>query len=287
MWKDNQCFSVEFFLSCAFLVHEHDTLDTITIGLGEETECLWDDICGTDGDIDRRDEITMLIYEDEGYFCTRLLPIKTDIVTQRELAIEFEEDEVLDHSLLARTMVVADTECDSEEREVREVYLHMTEELCIWRVSERADRTDESMLHEKFCIFAHLSPRDTHHLGDTIFLEEITDSESKCADIFDEVIFLFIEQFLDHNCYFIIPDIFQVLWIGYIFSVLTEMDIVITERVQLSDISSSTEDRTDLYWDSISLAIFTEGYPWYLEITDISLCSYSLCGVYHFRIEHF
>jgi hypothetical protein len=110
------------------------------------------------------------------------------------------------------------------------------------------------MLHEEFCIFAYLASRYIHHLGDTIFLEEITDTEGKC---------------------------------GYIFSVLTEMDIVITERVQLSDISSSTEDRTDLYWDSISLAIFTEGYPWYLEITDISLCSYSLCGVYHFRIEHF
>ena len=99
MWEDDKGFSVQFFLSCAFLVHEHDPLDTITVGLGEETECLWEDICGADSDIYRRDEISLLIYEDEGYLCTRFFPVKSYIVTACKLAIEFEEDEVLYDSL--------------------------------------------------------------------------------------------------------------------------------------------------------------------------------------------
>ena len=65
MWEDDQCFSVQFFLSCAFLVHEHDPLDAVTIRLSEETECLWDDVSRAYRDIYRRDESALLIYEYE------------------------------------------------------------------------------------------------------------------------------------------------------------------------------------------------------------------------------
>jgi hypothetical protein len=81
MWEDDKGFPDQLSLPCSFLVHEHDAFDTVTICLSEEAQRLRDDVSRAYGDIYRRDELTLLIYEDERHFCTRFFPIKTDIMT--------------------------------------------------------------------------------------------------------------------------------------------------------------------------------------------------------------
>ena len=122
----------------------------------------------------------------------------------RKIAVELEQDKVLDHTLLALTVIVSNSESCMEIGEISEIDLHMAGELCGGILDPWPNSSDEVIFEEYFCIFPDLASRDIHHLGNSFFFEYITHIHRECSDELEKVSFFFFEQFLIHNSYFLI-----------------------------------------------------------------------------------
>jgi hypothetical protein len=81
--------------------------------------------------------------KEKWYLGSRFLPIESDIVSRGEFAIEFKENKILDHTLLAFTMIVPDSECCVEIGEIWEIDLHMSREFCSSILDPWTDSSDE------------------------------------------------------------------------------------------------------------------------------------------------
>lgn len=174
MRKDNDWGIAEFLLSYHTIIHDHSMIDTISVGFIECFECLRYNISSSCSYLYWCEFIGFIFNEYEWYLGSWFFPVESDIVCRWEFAIELYEYEVLDNSLLVATMIVSNSECSMEKREITEIYLHMSREFCSSILYPRSNSSDKIIFQDDLSIFAYFASGYIHIFGNSFFFEYIS-----------------------------------------------------------------------------------------------------------------